>query len=206
MRFDNHDERIRYIDLMLEGSLDGLPPYELPAGYRFGWYRPGDEESWIGIEISAKELKSREEGREVWQRYYGGREGELPGRMVFLETEAGEKIGTATAYYDPLGEDDPNTGYLHWVAIRRDFQGKGLARPLISRTLARLRELGYPSAKIHTQTTTWLACRLYLDFGFRPTPESADRGRAGWEIVRALTDHPALGGFRRASLDEILER
>lgn len=206
MTFDNHDSRIKYVSLMLEGPLDQIPRYELPAGYRFAQYRDGDRDRWIEIELSARELESREQGKKVWEQYYGGHEGELLDRMFFVETENGEKIATATAYYDPLGEDDPSVGYLHWVAVRREFQGRGLSKPLISRTLERLRELGYPSAKIHTQTTTWLACKIYLDFGFRPTAESAEQDREGWEIARALTEHPALAGFRAAGLEEILGR
>lgn len=206
MEFDNHDSRIKYVSLMLEGSLAKVPRYDLPAGFRFVPYADGDRDNWIRIELSAKELESREQGLEVWERYYGGHEGELADRMFFVENEAGEKVATATAYYDPFGEDDPSIGYLHWVAVRRDHQGKGLSKPLISRTLERLRELGYEQAKIHTQTTTWLACRIYLDFGFRPTLESAKQDREGWEIARALTDHPALSGFEPASLDQILGR
>lgn len=204
MTFDNHDSRIRYYDLILQGSLEGLPRFELPEGYRFVFYQEGDREDWISIELSAKELESREQGREVWKRYYGGHEEELKDRMLFVENSAGEKVATATAYYDPFGRDVPSMGYLHWVAVRRDHQGKGLSKPLISRTLARLGELGYRQSKITTQTTTWLACKIYLDFGFRPTPENAMESRKGWEIIRTLTDHPALESFSKAGLEEIL--
>ncbi len=204
MEFDNHDPRIRYVSLMLEGSLSNIPRYELPEGYRFVFYRDGDRENWIDIEISARELESREQGLKVWEQYYGGHEGELAGRMIFVENSAGRRVATATAYFDPLGNDDPAEGYLHWVAVRREFQGKGLSKPLISRTLERMKELGYSSAKIHTQTTTWLACKIYLDFGFRPTALSAERDRTGWEIARTLTGHPALECFRAAGLEEVL--
>ena len=44
--FDNHDERIKYYELMLERSLDNIPEYVLPHGYRFVLYRTGDAEGW----------------------------------------------------------------------------------------------------------------------------------------------------------------
>ncbi|MDE7289079.1 MAG: hypothetical protein K2N71_06225, partial [Oscillospiraceae bacterium] len=79
--FDNHDERIKYYELMLERSLDNISDYALPQGYRFVFYRTGDAESWISIEISAKELKDQAQGIEVWEKYYGGKDSELARRM-----------------------------------------------------------------------------------------------------------------------------
>ena len=194
MTFDNHDSRIRYVHLTMErDDLTGIAHYELPKGYRFAYYQPGDEDSWIPIEISAKELKDYAQGREVWQKYYGGLEETLLGRMLFIENEQGEKIATATAYHGPDG-----VGQVHWVAVRRQDQGKGLARPLISRTLERLAELGHESAMLTTQTTTWVACRLYLNFGFHPAQSCLQEEMEGWRILRKLTDHPALKDFEMA--------
>ena len=201
---DNHDSRIRYYELLLQRDrLDDLPNYPLPEGYRFVMYRPGDRDSWIAIEQSAKELHTATQGLEVWARYFGWNESELPERMVFIENEAGEKVATATAYFDIYGRDQSGAGWLHWVAVRREDQGRGLARPLIAYTLRLLRSLGSARAKIPTQTTTWVACRLYLDFGFVPIPENAVHSRDGWRIMRALTDHPALQGFEPAAVEEI---
>ena len=67
-----------------------------------------------------------------------------------------------------------------------------------------MRELGDPRVIIPTQTNTWLAVRVYLDLGCRPTPESAVESEAGWRIVRTLTDHPALSSFSPVGLDVIL--
>ena len=204
MRFDNHDARIRYYELLLEGDLDGVPRYPLPGGFRFVFFRPGDRDAWIGIERSAGELTSYAQGTEVWERYYGGREDALCRRMVFVENAAGEKVATATAYEDITGRDRSGSGWLHWVAVRREYQGRGLSKPLISYVLGVMRALGHTRGKIPTQTTTWLACKVYLDLGFRPIPQNAVHSRDGWRIVRTLTDHPALAEFPPASLREIL--
>lgn len=204
--FDNHDERIKYYELMLERSLDNIPEYALPQGYRFVFYRTGDAVSWINIEISAKELKDRAQGAEVWEKYYGEKDGELERRMLFIENEKGEKIATATAYYDVFGRDKSGDGWLHWVAVHRDYQGRGLSKPLISHTLKLMKSLGYNRAKIPTQTTTWLACKIYLDFGFAPIRENAEASKDGWRIVKTLTNHPALGAFEPISIDEIIDK
>lgn len=204
MKFDNHDSRIRHYQLVLERDLDDLPEYALPAGYRFVFYRPGDRDTWIGIEKSAREFTDWEQGIAAWNKYYAAHEEELYNRMVFIENAAGEKVATATAYYDVIHHDPSGSGWLHWVAVRREYQGRGLSKPLVSHVLHLLRALGYTHGKVPTQTTTWLACKVYLDMGFRPIPENAVHSRDGWRIIRALTGHPALADFHPASLDEIL--
>lgn len=205
MLFDNHDYRIRYFELLLERSdLNNIPQYPLPDGYRFVYYQPGDRDVWIDIEHSAKEFLNYDHGMESWKRYYDGKDNKLVERMVFIENEAGEKVATATAFYDIYGRDKSGAGWLHWVAVRREYQGKGLSKPLISYVLNLMRKLGYTHAKIPTQTTTWLACKIYLDFGFLPIRENAIHSRDGWRIVKALTDHPALAEFEAVSEAEIL--
>lgn len=204
IQFDNHDSRIRYYELLLERDLKEIPYFPLPEGYAFVFYQPGDRDQWIAIEKSAREFTDDAQGREAWSRYYGQYEDLLPGRMVFIENEKGEKVATGTAFYDVFGRDKSGDGWLHWVAVRREYQGKGLSKPLISHTLEIMRGLGYTHAKIPTQTTTWLACRVYLDFGFRPVPDNALHSREGWSIIKALTHHSALESFAAASMDEIL--
>lgn len=204
IEFDNRDERIRYYELLLERDLEHIPRIELPQGYRFVFYKPGDRDAWIDIEKSAREFINYEQGMVSWNKYYENRQEELPVRMVFIENSAGEKVATATAFYDIYERDKSGDGWLHWVAVRREYQGKGLAKPLISYVLNVMRELGYRHAKIPTQTNTWLACKIYLDLGFMPLPKNAVNSRNGWRIIKALTNHPALTEFEPAAMDEIL--
>ena len=204
LKLDNHDSRIRYIDLLLERvNLENIPEYELPEGYRFVFYQPGDRDAWIAIEQSAKEMADYEHGVRTWQRYYGNAEDTLHNRMIFIENAQGEKVATATAYYDLNGDLPPQRGQVHWVAVRRDHQGKGLSKPLISQVLKVMKQRGHTEAMLHTQTTTWVAVKLYLNFGFRPIKENAERNRDGWRILKALTNHPALDAFDAAAEDQI---
>lgn len=203
MQFDNHDERIKYYGLLLERDLSSIAQFPLPDGYRFVFYKPGDRDDWIAIEQSAKELKSFGQGVEVWNKYYGNNEHALSDRMVFIETANGKKVATATAYYDITGRDTSGDGWLHWVAVHREYQRRGLSKPLISYVLGIMQQLGYTHAKIPTQTTTWLACKIYLDFGFLPLPQNAINSRDGWRIIKTLTDHAALDAFDYAAVEEI---
>lgn len=205
IQFDNHDERIRYYELLLERDLEQIPQMPLPEGYHFVFYQQGDRDVWIDIEKSAKEFSSYEQGLISWNKYFENRQEELPVRMVFIENLTGEKVATATAFFDIYGRDKSGDGWLHWVAVRREYQGRGLAKPLIAYVLNVMRELGYKHAKIPTQTNTWLACKIYLDFGFMPLPKNAINSRNGWRIMKALTNHPSLVAFEPASMDEIFD-
>ena len=204
LKFDNHDERIRYYELLLERSLDGLPSVSLPEGYQFVFYKPGDRDIWIDIEKSAKEFTDYEQGRKAWDKYYGDNENILLNRMVFIEEKDGKKVATATAYYDITNRDKSGASWLHWVAVRREYQGKGLSKPLILYVLEIMRKLGYTHAKIPTQTTTWVACKVYLDLGFLPLPQNAVHSKKGWEIIKALTNHAALSSFEAAKIEDII--
>lgn len=198
--FDNNDKRIKHYELLLEGSLDSISEYPLPDGYCFEFYQDGDRDAWIETEQSEKEFSSYVEGLDAWNRYYSGRENELYNRMVFVVNESGEKVATATAFYDINGKDKSGAGWLHWVAVKREYQGKGLSKPLITYVLNIMKTLGYTHAKIPTQTNTWLAVKVYLDLGFRPIPENAVHSYIGWRIIKTLTNHKALHDFD--SIDE----
>ena len=191
-QYDNHDEKICFYELLFERELSDMKHYSLPAGYKFVPYSNGDRERWIDIEISAKEFTSYEQGLEAWERYYANSLDILPDRMYFIENEKGEKIAAATAFYDIHGRDTSGAGWLHWVAVKREYQGKGLSKPLITYVLNVMRNLGYLHAKIPTQTNTWLACKVYLDLGFLPIEENLEHSYEGWKIVKGLTRHSAL--------------
>lgn len=190
--YDNHDERICYYELLLEREITNVHPYRLPVGYKFVPYSDGDRDRWIDIEMSAKEFTGYEQGLEAWNRYYANSLDLLPDRMVFIENEKGEKIATATAFYNIHGKDMSDAGWLHWVAVKREYQGKGLSKPLITYVLNIMKNLGYSHAKIPTQTNTWLACKIYLDLGFLPVKENIEHSYEGWKIIKELTGHSAI--------------
>lgn len=202
IHLDNHDERIKYYEIVIYNDENKpFKEYPLPLGYKFVFYQDGDRDEWIEIQQSAKQFKSYSDGLNAWNKWYGEHEKELFNRMFFIETDDGRKIATATAFYEP--KDTTGAGWLHWVAVKRDYQGKGLARPLISHTLNQLRNLGYTSIKIPTSTITWVAAKIYFDFGFKPIPENAVNSYEGYRILKTLTEHPSLSDFPKADISEI---
>ena len=138
------DSSVPVIELVMRApSLEDMPQYELPEGYGWRFYRPGDEEIWAQIETSAGEFEDPADGVKAFDRYSPDREA-LKERMIFL-TDGGVPFATATAWF---GEGEE--GRLHWVSVDAAHQGRGLSKPLVSLAMHRMRALGHSSAYLTT--------------------------------------------------------
>ncbi|MBR2793356.1 MAG: hypothetical protein IKE16_01820 [Solobacterium sp.] len=196
------DHSIRFYPLLLERTLDFIPVFPLPEGYRFSFYAPGDEAEWIRIEQSAGEFSAFEEGMQAWNSYFAPWKELLSKRMVFIETPEGRKCAVGSAWFN-THTGDLSDGRMHWIAIEKESQGAHLAKPLIAKILQVMKENGYEKIQVSTKTNAWLASRIYLDFGFVPEKENLRKEKDGWKILRRLTDHPSLAGIEPAEEDEL---
>ncbi len=148
---------------MIRENWDGLPVFALPEGYSFRWYQPGDEAEWVRIQLAACSQIQLEAG--AFARIFGRDAAALAQRQCFLLDSQQNAVGTATAWFD----DNFNGklyGRVHWVAIERDHQGRGLAKPLLSMICQRLWELGHDRAYLKTYAEWTAAIALYRRFGF----------------------------------------
>ncbi len=159
-----------------------------PAPYSIRLFREGDERAFDEIWLAADTDGQAERG--LFEREFGAKIEHIPERMFFAVDEGGEPAGTATAWFN----DDWNGGrwgHVHWVAVKPEHQGRGLARALMSRVMEQLAALGHDRAYLVTQTVRLRAVGLYLSFGFEPfikTPED----QFHWQEVRE-----GLGGMAR---------
>jgi GNAT superfamily N-acetyltransferase len=170
-----------------------LPQFRLPGGFWIRTFRPGDEWDWARVEASAAEFGACAAARDHFEQEFGGKTDELGSRCHFLLTPQGRIIGTATAWY---GHDVDHTfrGRLHWVGIEQEYQGRRLAKPLVSAVMNRLARL-HRSVYLTTQTTSFKAIKVYLDFGFLPRVNSVEHLR-GWKLMADLLKHPSLERYR----------
>jgi GNAT superfamily N-acetyltransferase len=149
---------------MIRQHLDGIPRHPLPDGYVLERWQPGDEENWLRIHRIADSYNDFTE--ESFRRHYGFIDTEWARRILFLRVAGGgPTVGTAGAWWNDNWRGG-SWGRLHWVAIVPGHQGRGLARPLISTALHRLRELGHQRAYLDTNSVRPVAIRLYEEFGF----------------------------------------
>ncbi len=166
---------------MVRKDLDDIPEFTLPPGYSFRHYTEGDGATFDDVWLDADALGQAERG--LFEKEFRAKIDAVPERMYFIVGPDGEAIATATAWFNDDFEGE-RWGVVHWVAVRRTYQGRGLSKPLISRVLSRMRELGHDKVYLITQTARLPAISLYMKFGFEPfirKPEDAEN----WKQVRA---------------------
>jgi len=152
----------------------------LPHGYYFRNFMDGDQEIWAHIETTAGEFSSIDKALKRFTDEFTGFESELRSRCFFLCDSNDRTIGTSMGWY---GEDlnGEIIGRLHWIAIHPDYQGKKLGKPLVAMAIKRMQQ-SHTKAYLTSQTTSWKAINMYLDFGFKPFYFSHDCKKA-WELL-----------------------
>ena len=198
------DNTIKYYELLMKyDDISDYKKYELPEGFHYEMFKDGDEIDWVNIHIESGEFTSIDRGLKYFHMFYDSFIEELNKRCIFIvDNDSLEKVGTATVSL--LKEKE--FGYdaaIDWVAIKKSYQGKGLSKPLISEFMRVANELGHKGLILHTQTTTWLAAKIYLDYGFLVLNKEEVEG---WNILNTLTHHEKLKIFDEMALDEIFDK
>ena len=163
---------------MFRLDLERIPYFELPDGYGMRPYQSGDIQYWLDFHIPLFDEGDITE--DLFWREYGYDEAVLAQRQFYM-THSETVIGSISAWFgdDERGQD---LGRIHWVVLREDYQGRGLAKPLLSYALNKLKELGHTQAYLTTGTDLIPALSLYLKFGFEPEIRTEQEQQA-WDIV-----------------------
>jgi ribosomal protein S18 acetylase RimI-like enzyme len=177
---------------MFRPNMDSIPSYSLPSGYSIHLYKPNsnDDQTWAEIATAAGEFRSVQHAQEWFQEEFLNDKNSylLAERLYFLANFEGRYIGQAMAWSHELeGEEQ---GSLYWVAIIPEYQGKKLAKPLVSTVL---KKIGEYSSKcfLGTQTTSWRAINMYDDFGFKPYLKTGNSEKA-WKLLSDICRKPFL--------------
>jgi GNAT superfamily N-acetyltransferase len=165
--------------IMERASLADIPEYSLPQGFALRWHTAGDEAAWLQIQAAADRLNDIT--ADLFRKTFGDEPTAHEQRICFLTTATGEPIGTAAAWWGEEGAEG-HRGRVHWVAILPAYQGRGLAKPLLSAVCLRLRELGHTSAYLTTSAARLPALNLYHQFGFVPVIRD-ELERAVWQEI-----------------------
>ena len=176
-------EAITQLNLILgmeRSDLEAIPAYPLPAGYTLHWYEPGDGAHWVAVQRAAEKHLTISDELFVYE--YGDDATLLQKRLFFLRNAAGEFIATTAAWFTN-NDQASRQGLIHWVAIKPEYQGRGLSNCMMSIACERMRQLGHDSACLTTSSARIAAITLYLKFGFRP----ASLARTGENFWQELT-------------------
>lgn len=176
---------------MVRPTLADLPCWTLPPGFRLRTFRPGDDRTWLDLHLDAEPYVPID--AELWVSQFGGWDNVLAERMFFVETEVGEPVGSITAWWKPDWQGRGEWGLIHWVVVKRAFQRRGLAKPMVAHAL-RFLAARHSRAMLGTSTGRLWAIKTYLDAGFVPDPLERTKPDvvAGWEEVQGVLHHPGI--------------
>ncbi|MBM6615353.1 GNAT family N-acetyltransferase [Desemzia sp. RIT804] len=184
------DKSIPYAEFWMYRVKD-LPVSEpnLPAGFHFGFhfefYQEGDELEWAAIETAVAEFDDEAQALDYFKQKFAPYPQELKKRMLFVTDPLGEKVGTCSAWWKETANGD-RYPLVHWVAVKPGYQGKGLAKSMMKRTLKTLQNLEDTSPiYLHTQTWSHVAIGLYQKLGFKITDKNLD-GSPNLEYKKAM--------------------
>jgi len=181
--------------VMVRDNLDNIPQYSLPEGYSIRTFKRGEGRVWAEIGAAAGTLSSLEIAQNRFDEEFAGPVDDMESRCFFvIHNDTDRAIRTAMAWYAPEFAEGENYGRVHWVSIVPEFQGRGLAKPMMSAVLNRLAE-SHDKATLGTQTFRRAAVKLYLDLGFKPFFANPTCPQAWKELANDL-GHPALSEYR----------
>ena len=171
------DKSLPFYDILMHRPAGApIKRFKLPPGYSFCMFTFGDEADWARIEASVLEFDDAVEALIYFcdERLHYLRELEL--RCMFVKTSGGEKVATASAWWNYTRKRrDP---WLHWVAVKPEHQGKGLGKAIVGETLHLMKAIeGDRDYYLHTQTWSHRAVEIYEKAGFVITKE---RGLGGY--------------------------
>ena len=182
--------------LLVHKNPTEYPRYELPEGYSFASFRPGLEEDWVRIHLDSELIDNEESAKNTLEKEFLVDPEGMAKRMWFVIDPEGRAVGTISMW--PGGVFGPDYERVHWVAVQKDQQGKGLSNAMMTKAMDVYNEVNEGRALfVYTQTWSYLAAALYEKFGFEPymgpkpvgwsaEADFEDDAVRGWQIVREM--------------------
>jgi len=166
------DKSVPYVNfLMLRKKDTPAPVYNLPDGFSFSLYKPGDEVAWASIETSVLEFDKEADALDYFKKEFMPHGAEIAKRCLFIENAKGEKIATTTAWW--CCTDKRCMPRVHWVAVKPEYQGLGLGKAIISKITQMMINLdGDRDFFLSTQTWSHRAVKIYEKFGYAVASEN----------------------------------
>ena len=135
---------------------------ELSDEYHVRTCRRDELDIWK--EMPFDDVKSAKEYNGFMTEYfndvYGSKEDLFFQKCLFVCDKNDTPIGTCFAWkaYEKIST-------IHWFKVRKNYEGLGIGRALLSIVMRSIKENDYP-VFLHTQPSSFRAIKLYSDFGF----------------------------------------
>ena len=152
---------------------------------------PGDAGLWTDVQRDAEPYFTVDD--ELFHREFRDDPAALAWRSFVALDERKLAVGVISAWRWPEFRDGL-WGRIHWVAVRRGHQGRGIGKGMLAFALEQLAQW-HDKAVLWTASQRLPAIKLYLDFGFEPDLELPG-ALAVWRGIAREIPHPGLNGFR----------
>lgn len=159
-----------------------IPDMPLPEGFSFSHFseknREKDIHDWNEC-IRTWDYSEETDEQRFKQEIYDFKD-IVPEEDVWFLDYNGEHIGTATSFIIK----ETGVGDMHWVGIKSEYRGRGLAKYLSWIILTTLKNRGVKYVSLTTSEGRAAALKSYLTAGFLPV-EYAEGMQERWEKVLA---------------------
>lgn len=164
---------------MRRADLEGLPAMpSLPSGYALREAAAGDAAAIAGV--LTRSFVAEWDAARVRSVLLD--HPEVPTTFVIDR----EGVPVATASYQLMPKDHPQSGWVHYVGAEPSESGKGLGVAVVLAVLHRAKEDGRVDAFLTTDDPRLPAIRTYLKLGFAPDmwhESHAERWRAVYQAL-----------------------
>lgn len=176
---------------MIRPTMAALPGCLLPVGYRLRTYHVGDTDTWLALHLDAEPLFRVT--REHFEDSFAAHPEALADRMFFVQSAAGEDVGSITAWWEDDWQGRGAWGQVHWVVVATAHQRRGLAKPMTAHALRRIAQ-GHSRTMLGTNSRRPWAIKVYLDCGFVPDPaeRKLENVVGAWVSLQQVLRHQAI--------------
>ena len=184
------DKTVPYISVkMIKRYVRNYPKFKLPKGYGFLRYAKGYDRYWAEIVTSSGEFDAREDALRYFRKEF--KNTRLLGDRCFFVKDPEGRLSATVMLWEGRDIEDILTGRLHWLSVRADAQGRGIAKALVTK-LFEYNEANdiYETIYLTTQTWSYPAVNIYRTFGFERYPDAKDQDadRKAWGIISKKLD------------------
>jgi beta-glucuronidase len=173
--------------VMVRSDMRNIPQFALPAGCVIRGMKPGEIGLWTDVQRDAEPFFSIAD--ELFVSQFGQDFLMIEDRCYLVFDPQGRAVATISAWFHPDFEGE-DYGRIHWVATRPAWQGRGIAKGMMTHAMNRLAQ-SHRRAYLDTSIGRHGAIRIYLDFGFRPHIQT-EADREAWQSLAILLRHPLL--------------
>lgn len=159
------------------------------------------KKEWAKIETSVLEFSSELDALNYFQKEFLPFSSDLTKRCIFIENSKGEKVATATAWWEFIGGS--RRPWLHWVAVMPEYQRLGLGKCVVAQATKLMVDIeGFADFYLRTQTWSHKAIKIYEKFGYVITDEEilyqkdSDNYSKALEVLNNVESVYSINGVR----------